>query len=90
MEARLRDRKRVSTVRFALATEGPWTRRVSTMGANPAQAARCSGEDPFSSAALHDASYVSSSSTMCLNEDGGMGREGKASGTSGKAVGSLR
>ena len=69
-ETRLRDCKPVTTVRLALATEGPWTRSVSTMGANPAQAARCSGEDPFSSAALHDASYVSNSSTMCLNEQG--------------------
>ena len=68
-------------MRFAFATEGPWVRRASTMGANPAQAARCSGEDPFSSAALHDASYVSSSSTMCLKTDK---NEGNA------AIGSLR
>ena len=62
----MRVSKCAGTVRLALATDGPWVRRASTMGANPAQAARCSGEEPFSSAALHDASYVSSSSTMCL------------------------
>ena len=32
----------------------------------PAQAARWSGEEPFSSALLQDASYVNNSSTMCL------------------------
>ncbi len=46
--------------------DGPWVRRVSTMGAKPAQAARWSGLEPFSSALLQEASYVSRSSTMCL------------------------
>jgi hypothetical protein len=58
----------VLTVRFAFAIDGPCVRSVSTMGANPAQAERCNGLEPLSSALLHDASYVRRSSTMCLEK----------------------
>ncbi len=54
------------TVRFVFAIDGPCVRSVLTMSAWPAHPARCSGELPLSSALLHDDSYVSRSSTMCL------------------------
>lgn len=54
------------TVRLTFGTDGPWHSNSLTMSTLPVQAARWSGEEPFASRMLVDASCASSNWTTSL------------------------